>query len=313
MTATVFYDSASEIAFLTNTFLNSSGAAADPATVSCVITDPSGYQVTYTYQGASPADIVKPLVGKYTLSVPCSPNQAGIEGLWSFQWIGTGTVSDTQPGTWRVFPATLANWYCGLEELKDRLGITSSDDDFALQQAIQETAGEINETCSQHFYRITETRTFVPHSIIELNIDALVSITSLNVDQTGDGVYDEAWTLNTDYQLKLAIDRYNLNALGIQRPYRRVQVLQAGKWFPYTYPYSHWDRVQITGTWGWPSVPPQVAQANLILAAQRFKEKDAPFGISGSNDFGQERVLTADPIIMKMLRPFIDYGKKVGV
>ncbi len=280
--------------------------------MSCVITDPSGNQVVHTYAGASPADIVKPLVGKYTLSVPCSPNQAGIDGLWSFLWIGTGAVSDVQPGTWRVFPSAVASWYCGLEELKDRLGITDNNDDFALQQAIQEAATEINEACEQHFYRITETRTFVPHDIWQLDIDPLVSITALNVDQVGNGVYAEAWVQNVDYQLKLGTDLHNLNALGVQRPYRKVQVLQAGKWFPFIYPYAHLDRVQVIGTWGWPSVPPPVAQANLILAAQRYKEKDAPFGIAGTSDYGVVRVLTGDPLLMKMLRPFVNHKKKVG-
>lgn len=312
MTATIFYDDVNEIALLTNTFLNSSGVAADPTTVSCVVTEPAGVSVTHTYAGAAPADIVKPLVGKYTLSVPCSPSVAGVDGLWSYEWIGTGAVSDVQPGTWRVLPPAVGRFYCGLEELKDRLGITDNADDSSAQMAIQAASGWINEYCGSHFYRLTETRTFQPHDIWQLNIDPLVAVTALNVDTVGNGTFDQAWTLNTDYALKFGRDSYNLNAAGVARPYRKVQVLQAGKWFPPVWPYSHLDRVQVTGTWGWPAVPPTVTQACLTLAAQWFKEKDAPFGIAGTAETGLLRIQT-NPWVTEMLRPYIYSKRKVGV
>jgi hypothetical protein len=311
MAPIIFYDDAAEIALLTNIFqLN--GANADPTTVSCVVTDPSGTSVTHTFAGAAPADITKPSVGKYTLPVPCSPAITGIDGLWSFVWIGTGAVSDVQPGTWRVLPEAIGRFYCGLEELKDRLGITDSADDSSAQMAIQAASSWINEYCGQHFYRLTETRTYQPHDIWALNIDPLVSVTALNVDTTGNGVFDQAWVLNTDYALKVAEDQYNVNAAGVARPYRRVQVLQSGKWFPPVWPYSHLDRVQIIGTWGWPAVPPPVAQAALVLATQWFKEKDAPFGVAGVSDFGVIRV-QQNPWVVEQLRPYIHSKRKVGV
>jgi len=313
MTSTIYYDNQNEIALLSNEFQAGDPLVdTDPTTVSCVVTDPSGNQVVHTYNGASPADITKPLVGHYELIVPCSPAITGIDGLWSYIWIGTGAVSDVQPGTWRVFPPQLGNWYCGLEELRDRISVEDGSDDFAMQQAIQAASTWINEHCATHFYRITETRTFVPYDIRELTIDPLVSITSLNVDQTGNGVFAEAWTQNVDYQLKFGKDRYNLNALGVQRPFKKVQVLQNGKWFPYIYPFAHMDRVQITGTWGWPSVPPTVSQACLELATEWFKRKDAPFGIAGAGDLGVVRI-QANPWIIEMLRPYTDQRLKVGV
>lgn len=311
MSATIFYDDVNEIALLTNTFtLN--GSSADPTTVSCVITEPSGVSVTHTYNGTAPADIAKPLVGKYTLAVPCSPSVTGVDGLWSFVWIGTGAVSDVQPGTWRVLPESVGRFYCGLEELKDRLGITDNIDDSSAQMAIQAASNWINEYCGQHFYRVTETRTFRPFNIWELPIDPLVSVTQLSVDTVGNGTFDQAWTQNVDYQLLLGENQYNVNAAGVPRPYRRVQVLQAGKWFPFTWPYSHLDRIQIAGTWGWPAVPPGVSQACLVLSAQWFKEKDAPFGVAGVSDFGLVRVQT-NPWVVEHLRPYIYTRRKVGV
>lgn len=312
MTATIFYDNVNEIALLTNTFLNSSGAAADPTTVSCIVTEPAGVSVTHTFAGAAPADIVKPSTGKYTLSVPCSPSAAGIDGLWSFEWVGTGAVSDVQPGTWRVLPEAVGRFYAGLEELKDRLGITDTADDSSAQMALQSASSWINEYAGQHFYRVTETRTYQPHDIWELNIDPVVSVTSLAVDTTGNGTFDQAWVQGIDYQLLVGRDQYNVNAAGVARPYHKVQVLQAGKWFPFVWPYSHLDRIQIIGTWGWPAVPSPVSQACLVLAAQWFKEKDAPFGVAGVSDFGVVRI-QQNPWVVEMLRPYIYSKRKVGV
>jgi hypothetical protein len=314
VTATVLYDDVNELAYLTNTWLNTSGTPTDPSTITCAVTDPGNNQIVHTYAGAAPADIQKALIGKYTLAVSCAPSVAGSDGLWLAEWIGVGSglQSNVQPNTWRVFPPSLQRMYCGLEELKDRLGITDNSDDFALEQAIQAATTWTTEWCGQHFYQVTETRTFVPRSIWEIDIDPLVTVTAVNVDQSGSGVFAESWVLNSDYQLKLGVDLYNANAAGVKRPFKKIQITQTGKFFPYIYPYSHLDRVQVIGTWGWPSVPPGVSQATLMLAAQFFKEKDAPFGIAGMNDFGAVRLMQS-PTIQMLLNPYVNGKRKVGV
>jgi hypothetical protein len=312
MTATVFYENPAEIAQLGNTFLNASQAPADPTTVSCVVTDPSGTVTTHTYGGAAPADITKSGTGVYALPVPCSPAITGIDGLWSFVWVGTGAVSDIQPGTWRVLPATVGTWYIGLQEFKDRMGITDSTDDSQAQIAIQTVAGWVNEYAGQHFNRITETRTFVPHEIVKINIDPLVSVTAFNVDRDGSGVFAESWVRDVDYQLRIGPDSYNPNATGILRPYRQAVTIQSGKLFPFIYPFAHLDRVQIQGTWGWSQVPSGVTEASFILAADLFKMKDAPFGVAGVADYGVLRI-QANPWLIELLRPFKNQRRAVGV
>jgi len=286
---------------------------ADPTTVTCVITEPASVSVTHTFSGAAPADIVKVSTGKYTLSVPCAPSVTGIDGLWGFLFTGTGAVADSQPGTWRVLPAGISQvWYVGLEEMKDRLNVTDPDDDSSLQYAIAASAGFINEYCGQAFNRVTETRTFVPHDIWLLNTDPLVSVSALNIDRDGDGVFEEPWVQGTDYQLRLGPRQYNVNTLGVARPYRQVQVLQSGRLFPFLLPYGRQDKVQIIGTWNWPAVPWQVAEANRILAAQIFKEKDAPFGVAGFGDLGIVRI-SSSPTLVMMLERFIAPRYKVGI
>lgn len=315
MTAIVFYDSVNEIALISNTFTNAAGTIADPTTVACIVTDPSNTAVTHTYNGALPADVIKVSTGKYTLAVPCSPAVTGVEGLWGFEWIGTGAVSDVQPGTWRVLPPNLSQLnYVGLEEMKDRLSITDSNDDYALLTAIFSGCGWVNEYCGRHFNRITETRTFVPYDIYELRVDDMVPGTQiqLSVDFDGDGVYEQAWTEGTDYQRYTGQDVFNTTASGIIRPYERIRVISSGKTFPFTWPFSPINRVQIATTWGWTAVPPPVAEASRILSADAFKAKDAPFGVAGVSDYGLVRIQT-NPWLTEMLRPFMRPRRKVGV
>lgn len=312
MTATVFYDNANEQAVLSAAFaLN--GADADPTTVTCVITDPAGLITIHTYLGAVPSDIAKQSAGHYQLVVPCSPSIANVDGLWGYNWVAAGNVSDVQPGTWRVLPASLSQlFYVGLEEMKDRLSITDSTDDYALQTSITAASGWVSEYVGRHFYRVTETRTFVPYDIYNLAVDDLVTVTALNVDYDGDGIYEQAWTQGTDYQLYFGKDRYNLGSLGVARPYEKIRVINSGRTFPFTWPFSPANRVQITGTWGWPAVPPMVAEATRILTADEFRMKDAPFGVAGVSDLGLVRI-QSNPWLVENLTRYIKGGRKVGV
>jgi hypothetical protein len=172
----------------------------------------------------------------------------------------------------------------------------------------------VNEYTGRHFFRITETRTFQPHNIWVLNVDDIVpgSAITVNVDMDGDGVFETPFTQNVDYQLRLGDGLYNVNATGITRPYRQLQIIQTGNWFPFTWPYTHLDRVQITTTWGWTAVPPGVTQANFILAADLFKFKDAPFGVAGVSDLGVVRI-SSNPWLVEMLRAYVNSRRKVGV
>ena len=334
MSSTVFYEQANAVSVLSNSF-ELSGTPTDPTTVSCVVTDPLGVQTTYNY---NPGAIIKNSVGTYSLNVPCVSSQPGYEGLWSFVWIGTGAVQAVQPGTWRVLPLTgptgFASNYCGMEELKSRLDIDPSDtsSDYEIQVAIQVVTNWINDYCGRHFNWITETRTYAPTTVWTVDIDDLVSLPSVvantvvMLDYEGNGVYNVPWTLGVEYQLKLGGlantgDNYNVNAGGVARPYRNLQVLTGvngdasvpgGGWLPWLWPYTYLNRVQITGTWGWNSVPPAVSQAALILAVDMFKSKDAPWGVAGTAETGMIRV-QASPWITELLRPYINMKRKAGV
>lgn len=312
MTATVFYDNANELATINATFTNLAGVPTNPTVTTCVVTDPAGVQVIHTFGGAAPADITNPSAGVFKLDVSCVPSVAGVEGLWSYTFIGTGAASDVQPGTWRVLGLDQSRWYVGPEELKDRLGIPDTSDDSIVTSVCLATSRWIDRYCGRHFFRVTDTRTYQPESISLLNTDDLASVTTLKIDSDGDGVFETTWTQNTNFMLRVGDGQFNQLSMGELKPYTQVQVIGGSNFFPFLWPFYHLDRVQITGVFGWPQVPPVVAQAALLIASDWFKLKDAPWGVAGIADLGVIHI-NPNPWICQQLRPYFRGRGKVGV
>jgi hypothetical protein len=296
VSATVFYaDPANELATLQNVF-KVSGVATDATTVTLTITDPTGATTTPSVTHVS--------TGTYSATVPTT-----LPGVWLYKWVGTGTASDVVAGT---FTATTidSSLYCTVEELKSRLQIGDTADDFEVTLAVQAACRSIDEITGRYFWRGTGVRTYVPESIYMQTTDDLVSVTSLMVDRDGDGVYEETWTQGTDYALTVAPGRYNAAAKGESWPFTGFSIL-GPKFIPVVWPWSHLDRIQVTGVFGWPAVPLAVKQAALIAAADLFRLKDAPFGVAGFGEFGAVKI-TANPRVMSLLKRYIN-GQRVGV
>lgn len=342
MSATVYYDSPDEAAAVVPVeFLNASGVASDPSSVTCVVTDPTGNAVSYTYEGPGPNNTIQRVsTGNYSLTV----DGLTLAGLYMAVWVGTGSgVQQVTPTTFRIVPLSAVGtgmqyWYSGKEELKSRLNITDDNSDYEIQLAIQAVTNWINTYCGRHFYQLTETRTYQPSNIWELKIDDVVptydvtSAMQVNLDYEGTGTYSTQWgppapPLGTglNYTLKLGSpgnyeDNFNVNAAGTPRPYTQLQVLMGepgsnsafGGWLPFIWPYTMLNRVQIITTWGWPVIPPSVQQASMLLCADLFKSKDAPWGIAGTAETGLMRV-QSNPWAVELLHDYVNTRRKVGV
>jgi hypothetical protein len=325
MTATVYYANAAEAVPVTPVlFVNAAGTATDPTVVQCVVTDPTGTSTTYNYNGSPPNNIItRSGTGAYALKL----TGLTLGGLYTFVWIGTGaTVNQVTPGTFRLIPisdigsAGMQFWYASMEELKSRLSITDTGDDHEIQLVLHAVTDWINTYCGRHFYQITEARTYRPDNVWTLHIDDLVTATSVDLDYDGDGVYEVHWVQDVNYQLLRYDGNYNKNDMGIQRPNNYLQVTSGngtsnpagGQWLPWLWPFTRQNRVQITGTWGWPQIPPNVSQAALIMAADMFKAKDAPWGIAGFGELGLVKT-QASPMIVELLRGYVNVNNKVGV
>ena len=333
----LYYSNASEaVAVTPASFVDlTTGAPADPDSITCVLTDPTGMAHTYVYDsGSGLGAIERQSEGGYTLTV----DQLDISGLYSYVWIGSGNnVQQVIPGTFRLIPLSdvgtgLQYWYTGLDEFKHRLNIDDSRNDYEAQLAIQTVTNWINNYCGRHFYQLNETRTFVPSGIWGAALDDLVSTPSVaenvqvNLDYDGNGNYDVAWTQNVNYQLKLGpmgneADNYNINAGGVPKPYRYLQVITGvsgatdiigGGWLPWLWPFTFLNRIQVIGTWGWNTVPPAVSQASMMLCVDHYKSKDAPWGVAGVSDLGLVKV-QSNPWVVELLHDYINPQRKWGV
>lgn len=330
----IYFDTADVVIPVTPpVFVNGNNMAVTPDSVTCVVTDPEENSTTYTYGSGEPGDlnaVYQVSTGKYELDLqPFSVETPPPPGLWHTTWVGSGggVANSVQVNTtsFRVMGlSTLAgqnNFYCGLEELKSRLGVANSvtADDYEMTMAIKIATAYINRYCGTHFFRVTEARTFPVTNIYFLPIDQVVpgSITSFRIDVDGDGVFETPWTEGTNYQVYREGATYNQNYAGVDRPFDFVKVIMGtgpagGQFFPFVWPFTHDDRVQITATWGWKEIPPEVQHAALLLSVQLFKEKDSPWGVVGMSDLGAVRVQQS-PWIVDLLRPFKNPRKTVGV
>lgn len=293
MGALVFWESTSELATLTNTF-KVNGTPTDPTTVSLIITDPTGVETTYTHAAAQ---ITKTGVGVYTKDIACS-----IAGDWTYQWVGTGSATDAEVGTWTVFDTQLGKLYATPAALESRLTMVTEIHKYELVDACYAAARAIEQHCERVFYRTTsQARTFEACDQNELPLpefNDLVTLTTLKSDASGDGTFETTWS-TSDYHLYPV----NPDAAPERRPYTKIRAVGS---HPFPVPSgtrSRSDRVEITGVWGWPAVPYAVKQGALILAAELFRLKDAPFGIA---DFGEAGVvrLRENPRLVKMLLPY---------
>lgn len=291
--ATVFYEHATaELATLTNTF-SVSGTPTDPTTITLAITDPTGSATSYTYAGAQ---ITRTSAGVYTKDIPCT-----MDGIWTYTWIGTGAASDVVAGTWTVFGTDLNKLYCSVEELKSRLGIPATDtqDDFEIRLAADAASRWLDDYCHRSFWRGTSTRTFAADSCHRLDVDDLVSVTTLKTDESGDGTFETTWAAS-DYQL-LPVNATTAHAEA--RPYISIKAIGSQRFpTPYT-AFSRHDRVEIAGVFGWPAVPSGIKQAALIIGAETFKLKDTFAGRGGFGEYAIEAVRRS-PQALDYAKPF---------
>jgi len=191
----------------------------------------------------------------------------------------------------------ITNGYCSLSQVKASLRITDSVDDDLLELAVESASREIDQACERVFYQSdSETRIFAARDSFICEIDDLYSFTSLKTAQDSDGVFDTTWEAK-DYQL----EPLNGIAGGIPHPFTQIRATDE-----YLFPLDNGEAlVQVTGDWGWASVPTAITQATVILAARIYKRNDSPLGVAGIGDLGVIRVGRLDPDVQALIHPFM--------
>jgi hypothetical protein len=94
--------------------------------------------------------------------------------------------------------------YATTEELKDRLGITDTSRDFALERCLDGACRWIERTLDRRFYTTgeSEVRYYSAYNWYwQVQVDDLLSVDEVATDNNNDGVYETIWTLGTDFWL----------------------------------------------------------------------------------------------------------------
>lgn len=175
--------------------------------------------------------------------------------------------------------------YVTLTQLKSYLKIGDTVDDSELSDALAAASRGITDFCKRQFNKETSAtaRVYrVTRSGLAM-VDDFHTITGLVIATGVTGVFDTTWVAS-DYELE------PLN--GVRNgepgwPYWKIRSLDSSA---LSFTASDRATLQVTAQWGWAAVPTQVKQACLILAAENFKLKDAPFGVAGFDGFGAVRV-----------------------
>lgn len=162
--------------------------------------------------------------------------------------------------------------YAALTDLKDRLGIADNDRDFALERCLDGASRWIERETARRFYVTTQTRYYTAESknwippsdiserpgggaqtigiddiVVPLDDNDLPVYPTIATDWDGDGVYEQTWTVATDYWLGPR------NAAADGKPYRFLNRNEiTGRYFFPRYE----NAVSITGSFGFCEVVP---------------------------------------------------------
>lgn len=195
---------------------------------------------------------------------------------------------------------TITNGYCTLLEIKEqeRLNISVSTFDTALEGVIEAVSRAIDNTCARFFWKDTNDATYYFNAFEHdrLLIGDFVSITTLSTDDSSNRSYQD-WDA-TDFDLW----PYNASADG--KPYAMVEVAPtSGKRFPVNVRKG----VRIVGKRGWPAVPKPVKEACIIWSMRTYKRYATPLGVSAMSVLGEMsvKVPPPDPDVVHMLSPYV--------
>lgn len=194
------------------------------------------------------------------------------------------------------------NGYCTLAELKSWLNeIGDTNDDAELELAVEAASRKIDAATGRRFWKDSsdDTRVFTAESGSYLRVPDIVSITSLKTDDNNDRTYEITWATD-DYDTEPADGIIGgVDGWPILELVARTDSSSGQRTFP-----THARGVQIVGKFGWNAVPDPIKEATLILASRLFKRREAPFGQSGTPEFGVANLPRLDPDVRALVTPF---------
>jgi hypothetical protein len=198
----------------------------------------------------------------------------------------------------------IVNGYATLADVKAAARITDTIDDGLLEIAIESSSRDIDAYTERVFFSTGATavaRVYIPQDIYLVETDDIISVTTLKSDSTGNGTFDVTWAAS-DYQL----EPLNGRAGGIDTPATRIRAIGDYLW-PVYEPRnvnSNQASVQVTGVFGFASIPSAIKQATILASLRAYKRYESPTGVLGFSDIGVVRVGRLDPDVERLVSPY---------
>jgi hypothetical protein len=198
----------------------------------------------------------------------------------------------------------ITNGYATLAEVKAAARITDTIDDSLLELAIESSSRDLDAYTERVFYSTgatAVTRVYIPQDIYLVETDDIISVNTLKSDSTGNGTFDITWAA-TDFQL----EPLNGRAGGIDTPATRIRAIGEYLW-PVYEPRnvnSNQASVQVTGVFGFATVPIAIKQATILSALRAYKRYESPTGVLGFSDMGVVRIGRLDPDVQRLVDPY---------
>ena len=195
--------------------------------------------------------------------------------------------------------------YAALTDVKEWLGLTTSDQETNLNQIIPVASRMIDRHCRRRFWLddAASARVFTPEFPDLLFVPDIGTAVGLVVktDTNNDGTYNQTWTENSRVASGFKLEPVNALAPDEaveDEPYTRIVTL-AG-----SFPIVNYA-VQVTAKYGWPAVPEDIETATVMLTARLWKRKDAVLGVAGGPEVGiVELANRMDPDIKRLIDPY---------
>lgn len=186
----------------------------------------------------------------------------------------------------------LGDPYATVAEFKERIAVNDSQDDSLLSAALDAASRSVEEFCDRQFNQASAAsdRVYRPDFADMVQVDDFTG--SATVTAAGGKTLAEG----TDFEIGPVRDT------NLGKPAWVLRHLKGG--------FGVNERLTVNALWGWDSVPAQVKEATLIMAAEIFKLKDAPFGVAGFGEFGVVRVRD-NPKAAALLYPLRPTGPRV--
>ena len=249
-----------DIPTITGTFTDSATppVAYDPTTVSLVVEDPAGTEVTYTYGGGG--SIGKSGTGVYYQAVTLNT-----VGIWRYRWIGGGTGA-TASEFYLLCRASLvgaSTAYTTVEAVKTYLAISGGADDVVLYDCVTRAQAYIEAETQRVFSHAATgvARYFTPGRDTDgatLWLDAdLCAITSIT---NGDGA-------------TIVASKYTMEPRNVT-PWYAIRLLGSSgiSWTWLTDPDG---AITVTGKWAYSATPPNdIVQATIRLASFYYRQRE---------------------------------------